>query len=242
LASGVGKTTLAEWLIRRLAPMAALKVTVVDSGIHGCPIQRSCGVCSSLRMPYRILVERPRSGSVGVEPHAPRKDTIRLARAGADPVIWVQTRREFLDAALRAGLARVGRRGVVIEGNTAVSRLRPDLALMVDRPGRAEAKPSARAILDRMHAVLLNLPGRVRGTEVVGWGGGIDDAWNAARRALGAARLGSETPGLPVHALDLQSPGWRGEQILDRLVAHAAGSGAGGRESRGGQTGSGMLK
>jgi hypothetical protein len=200
--SGVGKTTLVELLIRRLRPIAALKVTVVDSGVHGCPIDRACGVCSALTAPFRVLTERPPRAR-----GAARKDTQRYAAAGAAPVIWVQTRGSELDRALAAGLAAADNPGgVVLEGNTPVRRLAPDLALLVDRPARREIKPSAHALAAMkgpIDAIVLNCP---RGT-------------GAAAMAAARQDLGRLWPGVEIVELDLGAPGPDGDRWLER-VAH----------------------
>ena len=208
--SGVGKTTLVEQLIRRCMPIAALKVTVVDSGVHGCPIDRACGVCSALSVPYRVLHERTPSATRNGRGARPRKDTGRYAWAGAHPVIWVQTRGQDLEEALAAGLAAAtadpsrigGPAAVVLEGNTPVARLAPDVALMVDHPARRETKPSARALFGKAHWVVLNRPhdadpGSVR----------------AARR-----RIAEEMPGIAVVEIDLAQPGPEGERLFRRIA------------------------
>jgi hypothetical protein len=215
--SGVGKTTLVELIVRRMAPIAALKVTVVDSGVHGCPIDRECGVCAALTVPFRILEERPRA-----VPVVPRKDTGRYAAAGAFPVVWVQTRGADLDQALLAGLTaasrprgpeggaeRGGRMGVVLEGNTPVLRLVPDAAVLVDHPDRRETKASTRALQmmpERVHWIVNNRP---RGT-------------SPAALLAGQERLAAEWPGKEIVELDLRHPGLAGERFLDTL-AHRCG-------------------
>jgi len=219
--SGVGKTSLVEFLIRRLRPIAALKVTVVDSGLAGCPIDRACGVCEALRAPYRIVTERRRL-------EMPRKDTGRYAAAGAHPVVWVQTRGDCLDEALAAGLAAAaaGPGGVVVEGNTPVTRLEPDVAIMVDQLDRRETKPSATAILDRIQVAVLNR--------------------RAGERAEGVsqarARLLGDLPGTEVFELDVRAPGATGERLmihLSRRLGHPGGE-KGGKGLTGG--GQGMLE
>jgi molybdopterin-guanine dinucleotide biosynthesis protein len=194
--SGVGKTSLVEFLIRRLRPIAALKVTVVDSGIAGCPIDRACGVCEALEAPYRVITERRRI-------EVPRKDTGRYAAAGAHPVVWVQTHKDCLDEALAAGFAAAsGPGGVVVEGNTPVSRLHPDVCIMVDRPGRRETKPSAAAILDRIQVAVLNCPA-----------GEEEGVVSAAR-----AKLRGDLPATAgVFELDLRAPGGAGERLMIHL-------------------------
>ncbi len=192
--SGVGKTSLVEFLIRRLQPIAALKVTVVDSGAAGCPITRACGVCEALHAPYRIITERRRID-------VPQKDTGRYAAAGAIPVVWIQTRGECIDEALEAGLAAAalfGPRGLVVEGNTPVPRLHPDLTIMVDRAERRETKPSAAAILDRMELAVLN---RTTGD-------------SARTVALARDRLTRDLPGVSLFEIDLRTPAADGERLV----------------------------
>jgi hypothetical protein len=207
MCSGVGKTTLVELLIRHLAPIAALKVTVVDSGVHGCPIDRECGVCSALTVPFRVLMEKPpHPGGVA------RKDTQRYAAAGAVPVVWVQTRGSDLDSALAAGLGAAtgpGSGGVVLEGNTPVPRLAPDLTLLVDRPERREIKPSAhalRAMPRPLDWIVLNRPRGIGAGAVI-----------AARRDLEA-----RWPGVEVVELDLAVPGSAGDRCLEMLAHHCS--------------------
>jgi hypothetical protein len=203
MCSGVGKTTLVELLIRRFAPIAALKVTVVDSGVHGCPIDRECGVCAALTVPFRVIHERPRAALGALA----KKDTGRYAVAGAAPVIWVQTRGADLDRALAAGLeaasvpadngdsgAASAPVGIVLEGNTPVLRLDPDVMLVVDRPARRETKPSARALQAMSRPVdwvLVNLPA----------------ATPAAIARAARERAAAEWPGVEIVALDLARPG-----------------------------------
>lgn len=78
------------------------------------------------------------------------KDTRRYLESGADRVIWVKTRGEFLRQAVSEAADRFSDlRGVIFEGNNALSVLEPDLGVMVlGDPVRY--KPSARAILDKI--------------------------------------------------------------------------------------------
>ncbi|HWN81274.1 MAG TPA: hypothetical protein VNM87_04205, partial [Candidatus Udaeobacter sp.] len=149
----------------------------------------------------RILEERPPRAS-----GAARKDTQRYAAAGAAPVVWVQTRGSELDRALAAGLAAAGRGGgVVLEGNTPVPRLAPDLALLVDRPERREIKPSALALAAMSRPIdwiVLNRPG---GT-------------GAAALAAAQRELAAHWPGVPIVELDLGAPGPAGDRWFELIA------------------------
>jgi hypothetical protein len=91
---------------------------------------------------------------------------------------------------------------VILEGNTPVARLTPAAVLMVDHPARRETKPSARALFERAHWVVLNRP-RDAAPEAV----------RAARR-----RLAEEMPRVQVCELDLSHPGPEGDELLCRVA------------------------
>jgi molybdopterin-guanine dinucleotide biosynthesis protein len=147
--SNVGKTYLIERILRRIdSGWGVCKVTIChEKGTHTCPRGREkhCGVCSSLDpQDDYLLVEDP----AVLEEEG--KDTRRYLNAGAVKVIWVKTRKEYLDRAVAEAADRFSHlEGVIFEGNHALSVLEPDIGIMVvGDPVRY--KPSARAILDRI--------------------------------------------------------------------------------------------
>ena len=82
-------------------------------------------------------------------------DTSRMLQAGAQRVLWVRTRQgQLADAMPRirkeAGLAE----NLLLESNSVLRFLRPDLYLAVLDPAVADFKPSALRYLDRADAVL----------------------------------------------------------------------------------------
>ena len=147
--SNVGKTYLIERILERFGPgWGVCKVTIChEKGTHTCPRGREehCGVCSSLSPEddYLLLEDPAVIGEEG-------KDTHRYLDAGAARVIWIKTRGEYLARAVSEAAGRFSDlRGVIFEGNHALSVLEPDLGVMVlGDPVRY--KPSARAVLDKV--------------------------------------------------------------------------------------------
>ena len=202
--SGVGKTAVVESVLRVLRPAAALKITVVDSGAAACPIGRACGVCAALTVPFEIVTDRRRIEACG-------KDTGRYHAAGAAPVVWVKTHASHLRHALIAGLDQVGDRPLVVEGNSAVPLLAPDLAIMVDRSGtRRETKPSAARLLGAIDMAIHNRPRWATSADV-----------DAARW-----RLARDLPGVPVVELDARHAPAAGDATFIHSLERAAACGA----------------
>jgi molybdopterin-guanine dinucleotide biosynthesis protein len=83
-------------------------------------------------------------------PTPDEKDTSRLLRAGGSPVIWIQSPpgelKESLEVAM--GLAS-GCDGIVIEGNSPIEFLTPDIVIFVFGEDPSRLKPSGRKALQR---------------------------------------------------------------------------------------------
>lgn len=122
--SGVGKTYMAEQLLKGLKGWSALKVTVDKGG--GCPHRnRSCGVCGEIEGEFQILKDEKTINTPG-------KDTARLKQSGAKEVIWLRAKPEGLNEGLHRALFELSDcRGVIIEGNSALQYIRPDLNVHV---------------------------------------------------------------------------------------------------------------
>jgi LAO/AO transport system kinase len=125
--SGIGKTYLAEKLLSCLCNWSALKVTV--SKACGCPNDSSCGICRSVKKPFYIVKDEGIINQSG-------KDTARLKKAGAKEVIWLKAKPQ----GLKKGLEKVFSEfsdcgGIVIEGNSVLKFLKPDLNIHVRSRG-----------------------------------------------------------------------------------------------------------
>ena len=88
---------------------------------------------------------------------AGESDTSRFLVAGAVRALWVRTEQGRLAEAMPALRQRLERsRHVIVESNSVLKFLRPDLYLTVLDPGTEDFKNSAREFLDRAGAVILH--------------------------------------------------------------------------------------
>ena len=84
-------------------------------------------------------------------------DTSRFLAAGAEKVFWVRTEQGRLAEAMPALRRRIeGAANVILESNSILKFLRPDLYLTILDPGNADFKNSAREFLDRADAVIVH--------------------------------------------------------------------------------------
>lgn len=126
--SRVGKTYMAEQLLRGLLGWSALKVTV--SRIGGCPHERGCRICPEIKKPFYIIKEKSIINQRG-------KDTARLKSAGAKQVIWLKARPEGLGAGLKQALQEFYEcQGIVIEGTSVLKFIKPDLNIHLYGKGK----------------------------------------------------------------------------------------------------------
>lgn len=144
----VGKTSVVAGLITALPEFrwTAVKITQYGHGI--CSADGELCDCATDDHSWAVTEERDRSGE---------SDTSRFLLAGAPRSLWVRTRQGFLAEAmprLRQELARAD--NAIIESNSVIRFLRPDLYVTVLDPGTADFKLSARDYLDRADVVLLH--------------------------------------------------------------------------------------
>lgn len=155
VASGVGKTSVAESVVRFLTPVcpiAAAKITVTH-GDRGCPHGgKSCNVCGSLGGNFQVIDRQTIIEQSGT-------DTFRLRLAGADPVLWAITREEFVEEAWQSMANTIGsQKIVVVESNTLALKLKPKLVLMVVDPSisRRIWKQSAEILISNADYLIFN--------------------------------------------------------------------------------------
>ena len=146
----IGKTSVVAGLIAALPERdwTAVKITQYGHGV--CSVNgESCG-CAVDEHTFAITEERDRAG---------KSDTSRFLTAGARRALWVRTKQGQLAEAmpeLRRELS--GASNVILESNSVMKFLRPDLYLTVLDPATADFKESAREFLDLADAVLLHAP------------------------------------------------------------------------------------
>jgi molybdopterin-guanine dinucleotide biosynthesis protein len=148
----VGKTSIVAGLIARMTELnwTAFKITQYGHGF--CTADGAPCDCQTDDHTIAISEERdPLSGT----------DTARYLAAGAARSLWVRTRQGMLAEAMpriRKELAVAN--NAILESNSIMQFLRPDIYLTVLDAGTADFKDSARLFLSRADAVL------VRATEL----------------------------------------------------------------------------
>jgi hypothetical protein len=124
----------------------AVKITQYGHGIcsaNGAPCD-----CVTDDHSWAISEEKDRAGE---------SDTSRFLLAGAARALWVRTEQGRLAEAMPALRQRLERsRHVIVESNSVLKFLRPDLYLTVLDPGTGDFKTSAQEFLDRASAVILH--------------------------------------------------------------------------------------
>jgi hypothetical protein len=144
----VGKTSVVAGLISALREFdwTAVKITQYGHGI--CSAKGEACDCATGDHSWAISEERDRSGE---------SDTSRFLVAGAQRVYWVRTEQGRLAEAMPALRQRIeGAGNVIVESNSVLKFLRPDLYLTVLDPATADFKNSAQEFLDQASAVILH--------------------------------------------------------------------------------------
>jgi len=144
----VGKTSVVAGLISSLRELEWTAVKITQHGHNICSANGEACDCATGDHAWAISEEHDRAGD---------SDTSRFLVAGAARVFWVRTQQGRLAEAMPALRERVGSAGnVIIESNSVLRFLRPDLYLTVLDPATADFKNSAREFLDRADAVILH--------------------------------------------------------------------------------------
>jgi len=89
------------------------------------------------------------------------KDTARLLKAGAEDVLWVRSSPSDIAEVLPMATERLSHLdGIIVEGNSAIEFLSPDIIIFITGSTQKGAKPSARPVLRKAH--ILVVPGDTR--------------------------------------------------------------------------------
>jgi hypothetical protein len=145
----VGKTSVVAGLIAALPEFhwTAMKITQFGHGI--CSADGKPCDCATTDDHFKaISEEKDLSGE---------SDTSRFLVAGAARSIWVRTRQGMLGQAMPDIQRRIaGAENVIMESNSIMGFMRPDLYLTVLDAGQDDFKVSANEFLDRADAVILH--------------------------------------------------------------------------------------
>lgn len=142
----VGKTSMVAGIVSSLPHLnwTAVKITQFGHGV--CSQSGEPCACSAVApdCPYALDEERDAFG---------RSDTSRFLRAGARRVLWLRTPIGKLAAAMPALQAALsGDEHVILESNSVMEFLQPDVYLAILDPAVDDFKISARCFLDRADA------------------------------------------------------------------------------------------
>jgi hypothetical protein len=147
----VGKTSVVAGLISALREYdwTAVKITQYGHGI--CSANGAACDCATGDHSWAISEERDRSGE---------SDTSRFLVAGAVRALWVRTEQGRLAEAIPGLRTKIADAvNVIMESNSVLRFLRPELYLTIIDPAKADFKNSAREFLDRADAVILHRSG-----------------------------------------------------------------------------------
>jgi len=127
--SGSGKTTYASLLFQRLRGWGGIKYTKTDI------------YCSLIDERDMLLTEG--------------KDTRRMLDAGAERVLWVKSPPSELGDLLPLAMEKLSDlKGVIVEGNSAIEFLVPDIIIFMFGNNSEKIKESAKGILEKADVVL----------------------------------------------------------------------------------------
>jgi hypothetical protein len=144
----VGKTSVVAGLIAALPEYnwTAMKITQHGHGI--CSADGEPCHCATDNHRWAISEEQDRSG---------KSDTSRFLAAGAVHAWWVRTEQGRLAEAMPAVRRKLAEcQNAILESNSILKFLRPDLYLTVLDPATADFKKSAKEFMDRADAVILH--------------------------------------------------------------------------------------
>jgi hypothetical protein len=159
----VGKTSVVAGLIAALPEhnWTAMKITQYGHGV--CSLNGQSCHCATDDHTWAISEEKDRSGE---------SDTSRFLIAGAARVWWVRTEQGRLAEAMPTIRRRLAEsKNVILESNSILKFVRPDLYLTVLDPANADFKKSAQEFLDRADAVILRQADGLKSGEKPAWQG-----------------------------------------------------------------------
>jgi hypothetical protein len=166
----IGKTSVVAGIIRALpqSNWTAMKITQFGHGV--CSVSgTACDCCLEPACPYAIAQERQPG----------RSDTGRFLAAGARDSYWVRTAAGRLANALPAiREIRAASQNLIIESNSIVEFLAPDLYLVVLDFAQADFKASSRRFLERADACVTI----ARKSEEPAWNGVARRDWEGKPR------------------------------------------------------------
>ena len=144
----VGKTSVVAGLIAALRECEWMAVKITQYGHGVCSANGEACDCATADHAWAISEEKDRGGE---------SDTSRFLLAGAANALWVRTEQGRLAEAMPALRRRIeSSRNVILESNSVLKFLQPDLYMTVLDPATEDFKKSAQEYMDRADAVILH--------------------------------------------------------------------------------------
>lgn len=143
----IGKTTLAIQILSAMRHLQWTAIKITQFGHNVCSANGEPCDCSTGE--HAIAISEERSTTSG-------KDTARMLQAGSARVLWVRTQQGSLHEAMpriRKEIAAAGH--VLLESNSVLRFLQPDLYVAVLEPSKPDFKASALRYLDRADALFV---------------------------------------------------------------------------------------
>jgi hypothetical protein len=143
----VGKTSVVAGLIAALPSYNWTAFKITQFGHGRCSLDGKPCTCATDDRCWAITEEKDRNG---------KSDTSRFLAAGAKRSFWVRTEQGRLEEALPVLRKRIAdSENAIIESNSIVEFIEPDLYMTALDPSVADFKISAQKFLDRAHAVII---------------------------------------------------------------------------------------
>ena len=177
----IGKTSVVAGLIAALPQLNLTAIKITQFGHNVCSANGE--PCDCQTADHTLAISEERDPTTGT-------DTSRFLAAGAKHVFWVRTRQgELAEAMPRVRKLIAEAENIILESNSVLRFLQPDLSLAVLDPTIADFKPSALRYLDRVDALIVPA-----GTTL----NSLDDR-TLARRLPEPPRHQTPLPHLPTH-------------------------------------------
>jgi hypothetical protein len=143
----IGKTSVVAGLIAALPHLNWTAIKITQFGHNVCSANGE--PCDCQTADHTLAISEERDPSTGT-------DTSRFLAAGARRVFWVRTRQgQLAEAMPRLRKLLAESENIILESNSVLRFLQPDLSLAVLDPSVADFKPSALRYLDRTDALIL---------------------------------------------------------------------------------------
>ena len=143
----IGKTSVVCSLISAMPERCWMALKITQFGHDVCSANGK--PCDCETADHTIAISEERDATTGT-------DSSRYLAAGAARSLWVRTRQGLLaDAMTRIRAIMAGEKNIIVESNSILRFLKPDVYASVLDPKVADFKASALRYLDRADAILL---------------------------------------------------------------------------------------